>query len=79
MKDILAKLEHMLPEGLDFLEHMVNLDSPSFDKEHVDELGNFVGKYFADIGGVVRRTPEKHRGDHLTIRFGDAGGAAGSR
>ena len=22
MKDILAKLEHMLPEGLDFLEHM---------------------------------------------------------
>jgi glutamate carboxypeptidase len=62
----------MLPEGLDFLEHMVNLDSPSFDKEHVDHLGDYVGRYFADIGGVVTRTEETHRGDHLTIRFGNA-------
>lgn len=71
MKDILANLERMLPEGLDFLEHIVNLDSPSFDKERVDVLGVYVGRRFADIGGVVVRTEEPHRGDHLTIRFGD--------
>lgn len=71
MKDILQRAEQMLPEGLDFLEHMVNLDSPSFDKEHVDALGEYVGRYFADIGGTVTRTPEEHRGDHLTIRFGN--------
>jgi glutamate carboxypeptidase len=71
MQDILARLEQMLPEGLDFLEHMVNLDSPSFDKEHVDSLGEFVGGYFSNIGGQISRTPERNRGDHLSIRFGD--------
>ena len=38
MKDILERLEHMLPEGLDFLERIVNMDSPSFDKEDVDRI-----------------------------------------
>lgn len=71
MKDLLARIEHLLPEGLDFLGRMVNIDSPSFDKEHVDRLGEFVGRYFADIGGTLSRTEETHRGDHLTIRFGD--------
>jgi glutamate carboxypeptidase len=71
MKDLLGRLEHLLPEGLDFLGQMVNMDSPSFDKEHVDRLGEFVGRYFADIGGTLVRIGEPHRGDHLTIRFGD--------
>jgi len=71
MKDILERLEHMLPEGLDFLAGMVNMDSPSFDKEDVDRMGDYVGRRFADIGGIPARTPEADRGDHLTIRFGN--------
>lgn len=71
MKDLLERIEHLLPEGLDFLGQMVNMDSPSFDKEHVDRLGEFVGRYFADIGGTLVRIEEPHRGDHLTIRFGN--------
>jgi glutamate carboxypeptidase len=70
MQDILQTLERILPEGLTFLEHMVNQDSPSFEKAPVDRLGEFVARRFTDLGGTLTRTTEPDRGDHLTIRFG---------
>lgn len=70
MKDVLQELENMQPEGIEFLERLVNMESPSFDRALVDRMGEFVSKEFETIGGEVTRIPEEGRGDHLMIRFG---------
>jgi len=70
MKHLLTYLEQELPAGLDFLEQMVNMDSPSTDKAMVDRLARFVGSRFEEIGGVVDYVPAERFGDHLRVRFG---------
>ena len=71
MQDLLSELEGLLPEGLKFLERMVQLESPSFDQELVNKLGDHVSDEFGKLGGQIERCPELDRGDHLMIRFGD--------
>src|SRR5215467_6119099 len=59
-----------LTEPLRLLERMVMMESPSFDKELVDEFGRFVADQFSRIGGRVEMIPAERFGDHLVIRFG---------
>src|SRR5262245_1185738 len=53
MSDLLPYLTQQLPDALGFLEQMVNMESPSFDKLLVDEFARFVGSKFEAIGGKV--------------------------
>ena len=69
MQEILTQLEVMMPEGLRFLERLVNLESPTLDKARVDRLGAFVSSEFERLGGRVTPTPDGDVGDHLTIDF----------
>ncbi len=71
MNDLLPALRRNLPEALRFLEQMVMLESPSFDKPLVDKLGRFVVDRFAMIGGKAEVFPTERFGDHLLVRFGD--------
>src|SRR5262245_20904420 len=59
-----------LPKALEFLEAMVNMDSPSFDKALVDRFVRYVGSRFSEIGGAVEYSPADRFGDHLIARFG---------
>jgi glutamate carboxypeptidase len=59
-----------LPKALEFLEAMVNMESPSFDKALVDRFVRFVGSRFSEIGGDVEYKPADRFGDHLIARFG---------
>jgi glutamate carboxypeptidase len=63
-----------IPRALQFLETMVSMESPSFDKQLVDKLVRFVGSRFSEIGGAVEYIPAARFGDHLVARFG--GGSA---
>lgn len=72
MKELLSRLQHDLPETLQFLERMVNMDSPSLDKALVDRFVRFVGSNFEAIGGRVEYIPAERFGDHLVVRFDGA-------
>jgi glutamate carboxypeptidase len=69
MKDLLNELRRYLPETLKLLEMMVNMDSPSTDKNLVDRLARFVGSQFETIGGQVEYVHADHFGDHVVARF----------
>jgi glutamate carboxypeptidase len=64
-----------LPDALRFLEAMVMMESPSFEKALVDKFVRFVGSKFSEIGGEVEYVRADRFGDHLVARFnGRSGG-----
>jgi glutamate carboxypeptidase len=73
MKQLLSYLDQELPAGLQFLEQMVNMDSPSTEKILVDRFARFVGSRFEALGGAVEFVPVERFGDHLRVRFGPTG------
>jgi glutamate carboxypeptidase len=73
MKQVLATLEELLPEGIEFLQQMVDMESPTFDKPLVDKLAGFVAGRFESIGGQVSFTPAQGFGNHLRVRFPGGG------
>jgi glutamate carboxypeptidase len=79
MKELLDRLEHDLPETLQLLESMVNMDSPSLDKALVDPLVRFLGSQFEAIGGRAEYIPAERFGDHLVVRFEGSTGATRDR
>ena len=73
MKKVLATLEELLPEGIEFLEQMVDMESPTFDKPLVDKLGKYVAGRFESVGGQVSFTPVQGFGNHLRVGFAGQG------
>ena len=69
MNDFLPHFTRQLPEALQFLEEMVSMESPSFDKPLVDRFVNFVASRFAAIGGQVEIVHADKFGNHLIARF----------
>jgi glutamate carboxypeptidase len=69
MKQLLSYLQQELPGGLQLLEQMVNMESPSSDKVLVDRFARFVGSQFEKIGGAVDYIPVERFGDHLRVKF----------
>jgi glutamate carboxypeptidase len=69
MKQLLSYLQQELPGGLQLLERMVNMESPSTDKALVDRFAQFVGSQFEAIGGAVDYVPAERFGDHLRVKF----------
>ena len=69
MKDLLNELQRTLPEALNLLEAMVNMDTPSPDKNLVDRFARFVASQFQNMGGHVDFIPAERFGDHLRVRF----------
>src|SRR5262249_14110023 len=72
MKQLLSHLEQELPNDLLLLEQMVNMESPSMDKNLVDRFVRFIGPRFANLGGAMEYVPAERFGDHLCVRFGGA-------
>jgi len=69
MKHLLPYFQQELPAGLQFLESMVNMESPSTDKMLVDRFARFVGSRFESIGGAVDYSRAERFGDHLRVTF----------
>jgi len=67
MKQLLSYLQLELHNGLQLLEQMVNMESPSTDKVLVDRFARFVGSQFEAIGGTVDYVPAERFGDHLRV------------
>jgi glutamate carboxypeptidase len=73
MSDVLRYCEQHASEALRFLQEMVGMESPSFDKPLIDSFVRFAARRFAEIGGRVEVQKAEKVGDHLIVRF--AGGA----
>jgi len=69
MKDLLHRLRRDLPDALALLETLVNMDSPSPDKNLLDQFARFTGSQCEEIGGRVEYVPAERFGDHLRVRF----------
>jgi glutamate carboxypeptidase len=69
MSDVLRYCEQHLSEALRFLQEMVGMESPSFDKVLIDKLVKFAGSRFAAIGAEVEFAKADRFGDHLIARF----------
>ena len=70
MNSLYNQFTEQLPSALAFLEAMVAMESPSFDKEMVDKFVRFVGARFSEIGGDVEYKRTERFGDHIVARFG---------
>lgn len=53
------------PEMLELLRRVVEMESPSDNKEALDRLGRFLGAEFARLGAQVTFIPQTDAGDHL--------------
>src|SRR6185437_2715599 len=53
------------PEMLDLLRRLVEMESPSDNKEALDGLGRFLGAEFSRLGAKVTFIPQSDAGDHL--------------
>jgi len=59
-----------MQDPLAFLERMVSMESPSFDKQLTDRFVEFVASQFQEIGGFIEIIPAEKFGNHLCVRFG---------
>jgi glutamate carboxypeptidase len=59
---------------LDLLRRMVEIESPSDDKNAVDKLGKFLGEEFFRLGGKVVFDPQAESGHHLRAEFSGKAG-----
>jgi len=69
MSDVLRHCQQQLPEAMAFLEKMVSLESPSFDKTLVDDFVRVIGAQFAAMGAQIEFVHAEKFGDHLIARF----------
>jgi glutamate carboxypeptidase len=68
-------LEAKLPRMLRLLEKLVNIDSGSYFKSGVDEVGNVMAVELAELGFSIERRPLANRGDQViaTKKLGGRG------
>jgi glutamate carboxypeptidase len=59
------------PEMERMLERLVMLESPTFDREAVNEVGTALSQAFGALGGTVEPLPQAGYGDHLRVTWGE--------
>src|SRR5262245_8139760 len=69
MKQLISHLSQQLPNDLQLLEQMVNMESPSLEKPFFDRFVRFAGSQFEALGGEVQYVPAERFGDHLLVDF----------
>lgn len=65
MRELLRTLRAQQPHMLRMLHRLVQMESPSLEKEAVDRLGWFLATEWRRRGARVRMLRQRQRGDHL--------------
>lgn len=71
--EITAVIEPWLPEMLDDLAALVNMDSPSEDKESTDKIVRYAARRFCELTGgtaTAKYLPRSGGGDHVKLEVG---------
>ena len=69
IRDIVATVERRDAEQWEFLEHVVNLDSPSFEKELTDKVARTFAGRAEEFGFSVEYDPQTEHGDNVVARL----------
>jgi glutamate carboxypeptidase len=67
---LLRYLENDREEVLRFIRTLVELESPTFEKDLVDRAGRFLADHFAKLGFAIQAFPQAERGDHFLATRG---------
>jgi glutamate carboxypeptidase len=73
---ILTYLREHLPEMTALMRQLVEIESSSYDKSALDQLGNFLAELFGDLDFATEILPQTLTGNHLRARWGDSTGGA---
>ncbi len=65
MKALLEYIDSKQAEMLEFLKRLVNIDSGSYDKDGVDQVGDVLAEHLAALDFDVQRNAQKEYGDHV--------------
>ena len=57
---------------LELIEKIVNIDSGSYDKEGIDQVGNVLIEQYEKLGFTVERHENKNHGDNLVLQHKEA-------
>ncbi len=72
MSELLAYFESQKQHMVDLLTELVNYETPTRDKEHVDKLGAFMEGQFRGLGAAsVTRLPQAEVGDFLLAKWNE--------
>ncbi|MCX7681240.1 MAG: M20 family metallopeptidase [Anaerolineae bacterium] len=69
MIELRAHFEQRTEKALGLLRRLVELESPSTDKAHVDRCVHFVAGLAREWGAQVTVVPQKRYGDHMLARW----------
>ncbi len=58
-------------EMVGMLERLVMLESPTFDRQAVNRVGEAISQAFGELGAKVERLPQETYGDHLRVTWGE--------
>jgi len=71
MKNIYPYLEKQKGQMFQYLEEIVTKESPSHDKELLDDLGNWLSEIFEKLtGGTTTIIPDERYGNHIKGEWG---------
>jgi len=70
----ISHFETRLPDQLDLLRSLVEIESPTTEKAAVDSLGEFVAESMRRRGAVVRQFTQAASGDHWLGQWGEGSG-----
>lgn len=73
-QSLLEHLQKQQGDMIGLLRTLVELESPTDDKEAVDRLGRFVADTYRRTGATVEVLPRQICGDHLRVTFGEGDG-----
>jgi glutamate carboxypeptidase len=73
----LQYFEEHCAEIVETIRQLVEIESPSDNKQAVDRIGQFLAGKFSALGGKVQFHPAPNVGDHLQVDFGAQGPKAG--
>ena len=65
----LKTLQPRLPEMVGTLRSLVQVESPSLDKNAADVCAQLIARKWRETGAKVEIIPQKHRGAHLRIKW----------
>lgn len=62
--------QHM-PEMLKWIERLVNIDSGSYHKSGVDQIGRLLEEHYKKLGFIVKTEKQEEHGNHLVIQHSE--------
>ncbi|MEE9325295.1 MAG: M20 family peptidase, partial [Dehalococcoidia bacterium] len=69
MANLLSYLKAQTQDMVSLLQKLVEMESPTSEKEAVDALGSFLRERLVELGAQVEVVEQAERGNHLLARW----------